>query len=103
MPTLESIKTIRIAVTKKDILNGKPVQCTKCPVALAINRRLKPNYYVAVVDNYFNIWDNTPNYSYQKSVNLPLKVTDFIKDFDRFTSPIQPITFNIDIPEEFLK
>lgn len=89
---------ITINVTAKDILHGKWADCTSCPVALAIRRRLKDHYYFKV--NSMGL-DIGPLY-----IRFEDKVCSFIYNFDfggSFDDKVKPFKFELNIPSRFLK
>lgn len=78
---------MKISVTKNDIKNGVPLSECKCPIALAIKRKLKTNK-VHVEDVSATILD--------QYIMLPSIAVSFIKDFDCETE-VLPFSFNLDI------
>lgn len=103
------IKTITISVTQKDIDVGISGDCFHCPVARAIARRIKRGFVVTVAPDYIDILK--PNFSLLTdtfldqqaySVKAPLKVEDFIDQFDNHLQP-SAIRFKLDLPDWVLK
>lgn len=92
-------KKIRIHVTKEDILNGVRANYNKCPVALAIKRRIKPDLYVEVRASGIDIGD--------VHIVNSINTYGFISRFDNcpreYRDSITPIRFMIEIPSGFVK
>lgn len=93
---------ITINVTKRDIENSKTERCTECPVALAINRRLKKKHWCAVLRDCGNLWCGAVSRQVLQRFVWPDKVRQFIKDFDALES-VNPIRFKLDITKKYLK
>lgn len=92
---------MRINVTRQDILTGKPGEILDCPVQHALRRRVKPEYGVAVGGFSMFIDDHSTGGIHYRG-SLPGKVTDWINRFDS-GELMHPITFDIEIPKEFVK
>lgn len=107
-------KLTRIYVKQIDIDKGDN-GCTSCPVALAINRRLKPRYHVKVYggsDIYVKDSDSMKYaigdyFTVSKVIAKNAKVvTDFITsndDYDKDRKRLKPFSFYIELPLEVLK
>ena len=96
---MNQLKTIRISVTKKDIELGYRMSCRNCPVARAINRRVKPEAMVST---------DRVNFGGSAGwVELPSKVINWIIRFDHgpldMRRYVKPITFRLTIPMNLLK
>jgi hypothetical protein len=90
-----------IHVTETDIQNGKEGDCALCPIALSLKRYIDERYSVFVHD------DSASMASFERldmipPIPLPQEAKAFIKAFDCFL-PVAPFSFQLDIPEEFLK
>lgn len=79
-------------VTQEDIDQGAPLECTACPVALAVKRELGYEVFVTTV-TIANKWSN-------ESAYLPDSVSLFIGQFDN-AYPVAPFEFELDIPDEW--
>jgi hypothetical protein len=90
-----------INVTQTDITNGFARRCSACPVALAINRVLRYGARALVSSSTFNL-HRTAFEDSQYVGCMPQEVGPFIKAFDRY-APVQPFSFQIDIPRQFLR
>jgi hypothetical protein len=92
------IKTT-ISVTQEDIDNGCTNDKFACPLARAINRVLKPQFTSVVTNVLVYLTGDDQGLVFY----LPYKATEFIKGFDTLGSFIvEPMVFELDIPEEFL-
>jgi hypothetical protein len=91
---------VEINVTDEDIENGQPGDCQLCPIALAIRPLLRSDLQPKVRSNgiAFHGADHRG-----LSIPLPSEAKDFICDFDDEDCSISPITFNLDIPDQYLK
>jgi hypothetical protein len=63
---------IKINVTREHINRGRKKDCLECPIALAV-KSFAPGTKVAIDKLFF---------STGKSLKLPAKITNWIKDFD---------------------
>lgn len=94
----------KIDVTQADIINGVRMECTCCPVALAINKHLKPIFNSSVRTGYIIIRRKaTGSYSDSDvlSTENNAEMREFIRAFD-VRGHVNPITFELDIPDKFL-
>ena len=73
----------KISVTKSDIVKGVPHLTTGCPVYLALKRYKFP---------VKNVWCFCLINTRFIKIKLPVRVTKFIKDFDR-GKPVKPFNF----------
>ena len=91
----------RIAISLKDIAEAKMFHANECPVARAIARRVKPEFKVGVGLTCFTL-NGKPK---GLEADLPDKAAQFVDRFDNTRSgrTVKPITFQLDIPEQFLK
>lgn len=89
-----------VSVTKTDILDGKEHDCRHCPVALAINRRLKSDYYCNVDGKVACLYSRS-NQALAKHYSLPVAATEFIKRFDKYGDG-KSFDFCLDIEPEYL-
>ena len=88
---------ITIQVSQEDIDEGKPRNCSICPVALAVNRHLKP-CYVSEVDPYdITIYECNERGTAMtcKFIPRPREVNRFINEFDTLKTG-KPFSFQID-------
>lgn len=84
----------RINVTANDIAKGEAHQPATCPVAIAIQRKLKPKAVALVGTDDVSIGC--------EGIELPMRAVNFILAFDD-RSAVQPFRFTIDIPDKLLK
>lgn len=77
-----------VNVTQEDIDKGKKGSCSQCPVALAGIRSVGKSFYVGPTMFAFR---------FNWIAELPKCVVDFIERFDS-GQPVQPFTFDIEIP-----
>ena len=80
---------MRVRVTKKNILDGKPNSISSCPIALALKQLGKRN---VGVDYDVAKWSG-------REATLPAKAQRFIERFDRGDDPLtlKPFTFNLHV------
>jgi hypothetical protein len=90
---------MNIYVTKDDIKFGKRGTCAECPVALAVNRRLKEGYFATVGARTVTIRIHG-TLKVAQTLHLGKKVQDFITDFDWCCSP-KPLRFSLDVKEDY--
>lgn len=79
-------KVIRVRVTKRDIDNGLRGVCARCPVALALQRRIAP-----LSDTDGQRW-YLGGGSYARP--LPLAVSRFVRAYD-WGRKVKPFTFTV--------
>lgn len=90
---------IRFNITPKDISLGCKGDAGNCPSARAIQRRFKAGIVVNV--GLFSLsFYNTDKFCRIKE--MPKTLHNFIKLYDD-GQPVKPISFTLDVPEEFLK
>jgi hypothetical protein len=89
-----------IHVTETDIRNGVQLVCIWCPLALSLKRYVNKRYSVFVHDDHVNIAN------LERLDIPPIPLTDeakaFVDAFDH-SQHVEPFSFQLDIPEEFLK
>lgn len=95
-----------IRVTDEDIKQGVS-RCNACPVALAINRVLLPQYRVGVTTVSMilvNAHDHRPTMACDclHFWKTPLSVFAFVTSFDKM-EPTEPFLFELEIPDEYLR
>jgi hypothetical protein len=98
-------KVVEINVTATDIKNGEPAEPNSCPIALAVQRKIKKAQGVTV-DKYLDYWTNMGAKvcsSYFKG-ELPKKARKFISLYDssfvldlptKLKNKIKPFKFKI--------
>lgn len=91
---------IKIEVTKEDIEKGTREKCSTCPVALAVNRHLAKQFFVKAFRFSVDVWQNEPR-TLKYYCNPGHAIDEFIRYFD-MGLPVQPFSFDLDIPSEFL-
>lgn len=94
---------IKVSVTKKDIRNGSQGDPRACPVALALNRSLKPLNPLAQVNVYpleseLAFEDGQPIALFA----VPKEVDHFINSFDCIKDGL-PFDFKVVIPAKSLR
>jgi hypothetical protein len=95
---------VTIRVTREDIDIGQAKKCHTCPVALAINRVLSPDYRSSVGWTDLTIFRHNPG-GWAAQYETPAKAARFIMAFDDGTMPheVSPFEFELDIPEVALR
>ncbi len=102
---------VMIETTKEDVREGVARHCDRCPVARAVNRKLKPGFAARVSAATIEIHAEpiggvVP--SWRWTGEMPAVVGEFIRTFDNRTSPSRrsrlkpPCSFSMDIPAEYL-
>jgi len=84
------ISPLRVEVTAQNILDGKPNDRHRCPIALAIAQRL--SCHVLVDADRYSLTDYRPLNPCPFWRGLPLKAREFINRFDNHL-PVAPFTF----------
>jgi MoaA/NifB/PqqE/SkfB family radical SAM enzyme len=87
-----------IGIGKKDIKSGIPICYWNCPIAKAVQRKLKDGCDIWVLVNMIEISDGEEVWA----VDLPPEAKNFISDFDD-DKPVEPFQLRLDIPENLLK
>lgn len=80
-----------VRVTKSDIALGKPGIPSNCPVAIAINRKLKNGQKASVLSDTFKIYDREHK-TVRSNIKLPGRVYTFVKRFDHLLI-VKPMSF----------
>lgn len=94
---------VEVTVTEKDIAMGTQRNCADCPGARAIRRALQWTTRVLVTDKVSLLkFESNGNGVLRHTVALPTKLAAFIAGFDRGLL-VKPITFSIEVPDEFMK
>lgn len=106
---------MKIQVTQDDIDQGAIQDCYRCPVAIAINRVLKPDYSCEVGTKDIYIRQRCTSIgAFVSHLKTPTKAAEFIRNFDRGIHPeinmtrqtgvlmVGPFHFYLDIPEILL-
>lgn len=95
-----------INVTTEHIKNATPRKCQHCVIALAINDVLKSPYVGRA--GLFNltilerVGPHANNFEVRQKFDTPIGIYDYMCMFDR-EEQVEPISFSLDIREEFLK
>ena len=84
---------VTVNVTAEHIEHGERLQCTTCPVALALNEQLP-------VGAPWRVDNGTLTAITGKFGNMPLSVRQFVSSFDSQVR-VAPFSFEIDVPEEW--
>jgi len=85
---------ITISVTQNDINNGIQIECQKCPIARAINRRLKSKFIAEIFAWRVDLY-NTENHN-KRLYEVEHNQEAFIVAFDR-GKKVKPFRFRRDI------
>lgn len=107
---------VLVQVSKDDIANGQACNCTKCPVALAINRAV-PTCLSMVGPRGCHLYQRLPGVvpgAGLRDIDLPEKVRKWIERFDNayrllkqhgriLTNPAKPFSFEIEVPSCLMK
>lgn len=91
---------VNIEVDQPKIAEGRVLNCLHCPIALAINATLKPEFH-ANVGPFAGLIEGeslSPLYKFR----LPDSAKSFIDSFDDGRKAFA-FTFALDIPPEFLR
>ncbi len=88
-----------IKLSHRDIVKGERRNCGACPIALSVNRRLKPGFHCEIENTYGYVY----NRKRVKHFKLPLNAVAFIQDFDSQEVDVEPFQFEVDIPNEYLR
>lgn len=87
---------MKINVTQRDIDSGLRNDCTLCPVARAIKRRLGKSKSVQVFETSIDIYNSKDRL--EKQYNIPELAQLFIKNFDT-GCPVGPFSFTLNLKE----
>lgn len=91
---------VYIQVTAADVAKGQRKSCVACPIALAINRALKPGYHASLEKRTISL--NYGSRSIPQQVGLyPAGLTPFIIRYD-LTGEMSPFTFAMEIAERLI-
>lgn len=96
---------IKGIVTQEDIDNGKIGECSKCPLALAIDRIFGGKYYISVAPQDILVIDQEPFGSkgtshglIQYRGRLSPAMVDFVREFDS-QHLVKPCVFEMELEE----
>lgn len=93
-----------IRITAELIKSGRVGSSLGCPLAMAINDLLHPDYYLVVTVKRLliksRLADGTLETKFETELSNEAQV--FISRFDNRLS-VEPIDFELDIPQEFLR
>ena len=84
-----------IEVTQKHIDIGTPLHSNHCPIALAVKEHLKEKISFGISQIQYHI----DEFEFGNTMD---EVKEFISRFDNNLS-VQPFTFELDIPDEYLR
>lgn len=98
---------VKIDVTAKDIAEGVRRDCKKCPVALAVHRKVHPHLIVTVTLEGVRINESLKNPPRWNGEDFSMSefgpgVGKFILDYDARII-CHPFSFEIELPEKFLR
>lgn len=96
--------TTTITVLPIDIIAGEKCSSSNCPVALAVNRVLAPDYCASIGLPSWNINNPVDGTSWRGEPKLPQIAQAFIAAFDdeKAERPA-PVSFELPIPTQYLK
>lgn len=95
---MSNLKSVRINVTQGDVEAGLPNNAAYCPVARAVNRKLKEGYR-SKISHSCGIYQNGVC---EEVFDLPKKAYDWWNAFDA-GEDVCSFTFTLKLPEEYLK
>lgn len=98
---------VQVTVTEADIQHGKRADCAACPVALAINRLLKPRYSSRLEQKTITIGLDRVHEGQQELITqqlglYPVEVAAKIRHYDE-TGDMEPFSFGYDIVDRVLR
>jgi hypothetical protein len=95
---------MRVKVSKGDIEMGVRYNCEDCPIAIAVQRRVKGKVNIFI--GYLEMGSEASPYLKigKEFFMLPMEVLHFIRAFDtRGKDSVEPFDFQIDIPKKLQK
>jgi hypothetical protein len=100
-------RTLMVSVTQDDIFYGNTASCESCPIALAVNRLLRPDYHVSVVNDRVTVRKSSGREDERlvQWFKLPQTARVFILAFDatvRDWVVVNPFVFPLEV-EEYLE
>ena len=101
-------RRVRIEVRAEEIRAGWRGDDTHCPVAFAINRKLRRPHFAKVHCDGANIWERNyydrpySRHRLSASIDLDDEVLEWILRFDAYDHTLKPFNFTISIPKEIL-
>lgn len=94
-----------VEVTQEDITNGKERVADSCPIALGIRKHLNNDSTVTVTSGRitFYLYDEHKIIRKSHGATPPKPAELFVITYDREgPAAVHPISFNLDIPEDYL-
>ena len=85
---------VKISVDEDAIARGKPGNCLECPVALAMNKKLRDPHTAAAFGATADIRVSGTSSAF---LRLPAASSEFVMKFDR-REQVEPFEFDIHIP-----
>lgn len=95
------LQTITVRVTDADIRDGEQGECKRCPIALAITRRLSDRADVKVSNRLVRFWD-LRDLAFEQVEVLPEPARRFIYIFD-LDGSAEPFAFPLQVPRRLMK
>lgn len=96
-----SVKTVFVTATAEIIQAAKP-ECRFCPIALSVNRVLRPSYYALMTGSLWIIPRGRKSEAYHyNDEKLLTSLNTIMKKYDAGVL-IQPFQFELTLPAEFL-
>lgn len=81
-----------VRVTARDIKNGKPRKPCRCPIALAVRRKVGPLWRLSADYGYTTVKAKRPTVNQSRQYSTPKMATRFMSKFDG-RRPVKPATF----------
>lgn len=93
-----------VEVKREHIDKGEPRACDHCAVSKALLDIVKPDVFVATSASSVMLRTDAMT----RMIRLPIAAMEFIDDYDECDTDekkagMQPISFGLDIPKEFLR
>jgi hypothetical protein len=104
-------KQVIVEVRDDHISRGEKEDCAYCPVALAINELLDPNYHSEVANRHAVVYSEASAISIfhaewlapmYETDEVPEELFNFVEMFDNEIE-VKPFSFKISLPAEILK
>lgn len=93
-----------IVLTEGDLAHGQVCHCYECPLALAIDRHLKPGYFAAVFYEFGSIQPRDGHIMNRiGSFDMPSKAREIISAIDHNKEIKTPCKVKIPLPKHALR
>lgn len=97
-------RSTKITVTAEDIAKGCLGSAWNCPIARAIQRRLRGGYFAHAGQTTYAVRQRFIHVAGTALIfrgPMPFEASEFVRAFDA-SKPVEPFEFEIDLPEESL-